>query len=88
MTIKLLSGLFLALFIFTFMTVGVSKAEAKALVVVFSRTDENYSVGNIAEGNTMKKLSPKKQEQIYLRLSLLINILLIIKSVRKLHRKN
>ena len=49
MTIKLLSGLFLALFIFTFMTVGVSKAEAKALVVVFSRTDENYSVGNIAD---------------------------------------
>lgn len=28
-------------------------AEAKSLVVVFSRTDENYSVGRITKGNTM-----------------------------------
>jgi len=27
-------------------------ASAKSLVVYFSRTDENYSVGNISEGNT------------------------------------
>ena len=29
-------------------------AEAKSLVIVFSRADENYSVGYITEGNTMK----------------------------------
>ena len=28
-------------------------AEAKSLVVVFSRADENYNVGNITKGNTM-----------------------------------
>ena len=28
-------------------------AEAKSLVVVFSRTDENYNVGYITKGNTM-----------------------------------
>ena len=33
---------------------GVSAAEAKSLVVVFSHTGENYTVGNITTGNTMK----------------------------------
>ena len=29
-------------------------AEAKSLVIVYSRADENYNVGNITTGNTMK----------------------------------
>lgn len=29
-------------------------AEAKSIVIVFSHTGENYNVGNITEGNTMK----------------------------------
>ena len=33
---------------------AVSSAEAKTLVIVYSRADENYGVGNITTGNTMK----------------------------------
>ena len=40
----------LAMFIALFVTAG--SASAKSLVVYFSRTGENYSVGNISEGNT------------------------------------
>ena len=29
-------------------------AEAKSIVIVYSRADENYGVGNITVGNTMK----------------------------------
>ena len=32
----------------------VSSAEAKSIVIVYSRADENYNVGNITTGNTMK----------------------------------
>ena len=40
----------LAMFIALFVTAG--SASAKSLVVYFSHTGENYSVGNISEGNT------------------------------------
>lgn len=40
----------LTMFIALFVTAG--SASAKSLVVYFSRTGENYSVGNISEGNT------------------------------------
>ena len=36
------------------MAVSVSSAEAKSLIVVYSRADENYNVGTITTGNTMK----------------------------------
>ena len=32
----------------------VSSAEAKSIVIVYSRADENYNVGTITTGNTMK----------------------------------
>ncbi len=44
---RVLLGILLALLF-------VRAADAKSLVVVFSRADENYQVGNISEGNTMK----------------------------------
>ena len=40
----------LALALVALMTVGT--AQAKSIVVYFSRADENYSVGTITEGNT------------------------------------
>ena len=48
MRILILSAVILAL------SFGVSSAEAKSLIIVYSRADENYSVGNITVGNTMK----------------------------------
>ncbi len=46
-------NLVIALLIVTAVFSSSSSAEAKSLVVVFSRTDENYSVGRITKGNTM-----------------------------------
>lgn len=46
MKLKTILAMFIALF------VTVSSVSAKSLVVYFSHTGENYSVGNISEGNT------------------------------------
>ncbi|MBQ7594844.1 MAG: NAD(P)H-dependent oxidoreductase [Synergistaceae bacterium] len=43
----------LGLLIVLVVTCSALAADAKMLVVVFSRADENYSVGNITTGNTM-----------------------------------
>ena len=43
----------IALIILSVVSSSIS-AEAKSLVVVFSRADENYNVGYITKGNTMK----------------------------------
>lgn len=45
--------LILAVLIVTAIFTSSMAAEAKSLVVVFSRTDENYNVGYITKGNTM-----------------------------------
>ena len=45
--------LILAALIITAIFTSSMAAEAKSLVVVFSRTDENYGVGYITKGNTM-----------------------------------
>ena len=46
-------NIILAVLIVTAIFVSSFAAEAKSLVVVFSRADENYSVGYITKGNTM-----------------------------------
>lgn len=46
-------SLILAALIVTAIFTSSMAAEAKSLVVVFSRTDENYNVGYITKGNTM-----------------------------------
>ncbi|MBR2207334.1 MAG: hypothetical protein IJ859_00840 [Synergistaceae bacterium] len=43
----------LGLFVFLALISCAYAAEAKSLVVVFSRADENYSVGYVEKGNTM-----------------------------------
>ena len=45
--------LFLAVSVMAMLAVSAYAAEAKSLVVIFSRADENYGVGYIEKGNTM-----------------------------------
>ena len=45
--------IFLALLVAMALISCAYAAEAKSLVVVFSRADENYSVGYVEKGNTM-----------------------------------
>lgn len=49
----MMNKIIFSLIVIFLMIVNVSHAEAKTLVAVFSRADENYSVGVIKEGNTM-----------------------------------
>ena len=46
-------NLFLGIFVFMLLITSAYSAEAKTLVVIFSRADENYSVGYVEKGNTM-----------------------------------
>ena len=46
-------NLFLGIFVFMVLITSAYSAEAKTLVVIFSRADENYSVGYVEKGNTM-----------------------------------
>lgn len=48
-----MKNLFLAVSIMAMLVASAYSAEAKSLVVIFSRADENYGVGYIEKGNTM-----------------------------------
>jgi len=48
-----MKNLILSILVLIILTSSAYAAEAKSLVVVFSRADENYNVGYIKKGNTM-----------------------------------
>ncbi len=48
-----MKSLFLGILVLMTLITSAHAAEAKSLVIVFSRADENYSVGYVEKGNTM-----------------------------------